>query len=152
MRLIVLAWAAFGLVVSGCERGEPAIRVEQAWARETAPGQSGAAIYLRIENRGLGGDRLLSVATPRAGKATLHSVSDDKGVHRMREVDGLDLAPGTSAEFVPGGQHIMLSGLAEPLRAGASFPLSLTFERSGEQRVEVMIRPAGATGAMEHLK
>jgi copper(I)-binding protein len=40
----------------------------------------------------------------------------------------------------------MLMGLAEPLREGDRFPLTLSFEKAGETTVQVAVLKAGASG------
>ena len=40
----------------------------------------------------------------------------------------------------------MLMGLTRPLVAGETFPLSLSFEKAGEQTVRVKVRAAGESG------
>jgi copper(I)-binding protein len=146
MRHSIMVFTGLTLALAGCGGGgEPRISVEQAWARETLAGQSQAAVYLRVANRGTGPDRLVSASTPRAAAATLHDVSNDGGIHRMRAIDGVEVAAGASADFVPGGKHVMLSGVSEPLRPGTAFPLNLRFERSGERQVTVSVRRAGET-------
>ena len=49
MRSILLI---FALALAGCAPSSPDIKVSDAWARATAPGQSSGAIYATIENRG----------------------------------------------------------------------------------------------------
>ena len=120
MRLPPVFLAALGMLLSSCQQGEPAISANQAWARETRAGQAEASVYLHIANRGSADDRLISAATPRASSTTLHSVSDEDGIHRMREMSGIEVPAGAAADFAPGGQHIMLSGVTEPLRPAAS--------------------------------
>jgi hypothetical protein len=44
----------------------------------------------------------------------------------------------------------MLQGLNEPLQAGQSFPLTLTFEKAGQQQVEVAVEKVGAMGPEGH--
>jgi hypothetical protein len=138
------------LLLASCGGGEPDILVEKAWARETRAGQGQAAVYLRIVNTGTADDRLLTAAARRASSATLHGTSDDGGIHRMRELDGLEIPAGSAADFAPGGRHIMLSGVTEPLQPGTSFPLILRFERSGERQVQVDVQRAGETMKMEN--
>ena len=46
----------------------------------------------------------------------------------------------------PGGMHIMLQGLNEPLQAGKSFPLTLTFEKAGTREVTVAVEKPAASG------
>ena len=48
----------------------------------------------------------------------------------------------------PGGFHLMLIGLKEPLIQGQSVPLTLRFERAGEVQVMLAVQPAGARGPM----
>jgi hypothetical protein len=45
----------------------------------------------------------------------------------MHHMEGVDLPAGGVVEFAPGGQHIMLTGLTQPLLAGASHPITLSF-------------------------
>jgi len=54
---------------------------------------------------------------------------------------------GGSAEFKPGGMHIMLVGLKQPLKAGDSFPLTLAFQKAGAVETTVMIVKPGGAGA-----
>ena len=74
----------------------------------------------------------------------------------MRRIDGVDVDPGATAVFAPGGLHIMLIKLKAPLKEGESFPLTLTFEKAGSMEVEAMVAgagamgPAGAMGTMPH--
>jgi hypothetical protein len=44
--------------------------------------------------------------------------------------------------------HVMLMGLKAPLATGSTFPLDLRFEKSGDRKVAVTVRPATAEGAM----
>ena len=130
--------AALLLASCGGTAPQPSISVEEAWARPTASGRTASAAYLTIANSG-GADRLLSVASP-AGEASLHSTSMDDGVMRMRPLDGLEIPADSTVELAPGGTHIMLTGLAHPLSEGSALPLDLTFERSGEIRVNASVR------------
>ena len=57
---------------------------------------------------------------------------------------------GVSMKLEPGAMHIMLQGLKEPLQAGKSFPLTLTFEKAGQREIEVAVEKAGAMGPEGH--
>jgi hypothetical protein len=71
-------------------------------------------------------------------------------VMKMRPLAGVDVPANQPVALKPGGTHIMLEGLNEPLQAGKSFPLTLTFEKAGEKQVEVAVEKAGATGPGVH--
>jgi len=64
----------------------------------------------------------------------------DGDVMRMREVDGIDVPPGQRVELKPGGMHIMFMGLKAPLKAGDSFPATLTFQKAGDVKVSVKVQ------------
>ena len=122
----------------------PAVEIQQAWARATPGGAKTGAVYMTLINRGADEDELVAVATPVAGEAHLHLMSMDNGVMSMRPVPAIDLAPGATVTLGPGGYHVMLTGLRQPLKDGDSFPLTLTFAKSGTQKVEVKVAKIGA--------
>jgi hypothetical protein len=132
------------LLLASCKPAPPAVSVEGAWARATVPGQMGSAAYFTIRNSG-GADKLLSVVSP-AADASLHSTSMDNGVMRMRPLQELDIPAKGAVELKPGGMHVMLMGLKQPLQAGGSLELDLRFEKSGERKVNAEVRPASANG------
>lgn len=136
------------LLLASCKPASapPAVSVDGAWARATVPGQMGSAAYFTIRNGG-GDDKLLSVSSP-AADASLHSTSMDNGVMRMRPLRALDIPANGSVELKPGGTHVMLMGLKQPLQAGASLELDLRFEKSGERKISAEVRPAGAGAGM----
>lgn len=139
-RAVLLA----SLLLAACSRGAPDIAVSDVWARETRSGETAA--YVTIVNRGSVSDRLVAVAAPAPApaSASLHETRYEKGIARMRPVDGVEIPAGASVALEPAGAHVMIIGLAEPLAAGDSLALTLRFERSGERRVTAEVRPAAA--------
>ena len=136
------------LLLASCKpaSGPPAISIDGAWARATVPGQTGSAAYFTIRNAG-GADKLMSV-TSLAADASLHSTTTEDGVMRMRPLEGLDVRAKGDVELKPGGTHVMLMGLKQPLQAGTTLELDLKFEKSGLRKVRAIVRPAGAGAAM----
>jgi copper(I)-binding protein len=131
--------AALLLVSCKASSPSPAITIDSARARATAPGQSATAAYFTITNTG-GGDRLVGISS-RTGRASLHSTSIDGGVMRMRQLDALDIPAKSTIALEPGAIHVMITGLRQPLAAGQQLPLELTFKRSGRR---VIIATVGA--------
>jgi copper(I)-binding protein len=129
------------------------VKIENAWARATPAGASTAAIYLTLEAPAA--DKLVSVATPAAREADLHTMSMEGSVMKMRALPGgIDLPAGQKVTLKPGGMHIMLSALTGPLKEGENVPLTLTFAKSGAQQISVPVAkigamrpPGGGTGA-----
>jgi len=116
------------------------IRVEQPYARATVPGQRAGGGYLLLENTGKAADRLLSVRADVSASVEMHTMSMDGNVMRMRELDGIDVPAGQRVELKPGGMHIMFMGLKAPLKAGDTFPATLTFQKAGEVKVTVTVK------------
>lgn len=69
---------------------------------------------------------------------TMHS--DMGGTMTMQEVARVEVPAGDTVAFEPGGYHVMLLDLAEPLVAGDTFEMDLTFEKAGTVTVEVEVR------------
>ena len=144
-----LCAAALGAAAHGADVGD--IAVGHPYATPSIPGTTNGAAYLAsIENKGAVADRLVRASTPIAARVELHTMAvDAQGVMRMREIDGLALAPKAKVQMKPGaGVHIMLMGLKEPLKEDASFPMTLEFERAGKVEVKVVVgRPKPAAAA-----
>ncbi|QQS54011.1 MAG: copper chaperone PCu(A)C [Candidatus Competibacteraceae bacterium] len=128
---------AFAAAVFAAD-GNP-LRIEQPWAAETPPAAHTGAAYLSIVNGGEA-DRLLGAKAEGVGHVELHTTTMDGGVMRMRKVGVLDVPGGATTVLEPGGIHIMLIDLKQPLRAGQSVPLTLEFEKAGAMQVRVPIR------------
>jgi copper(I)-binding protein len=134
---------------------KPGVVVEEVWARAT-PGnaQSGVA-YLNITNTGTTPDRLLSVSSTVAEKTELHENKTEDGVMKMRPEAPVALKPGETVTLKPGGDHLMLMGLKQPLKEGDSIPLTLLFEKAGAIQVTAKVAKVGAMragdGGMENM-
>ena len=138
---------ALALAAAACSGGAPDLAASRAWARETLAGQDSAAAYLTIANRGRGNDRLVAVSTPAARDSSLHRSSSEGGISRMRPLkQGLEIPAGGTAALGPGGDHIMLSGLHQPLRRGTAIQLRLEFERSPDLTVQLHVLDAAGAG------
>ena len=64
------------------------------------------------------------------------------GAMMMQEVDAIVVPAGGSVSLEPGGIHVMLLELAEPLEAGTSFDLTLILDDGDEHQVSVEVRDA----------
>ena len=131
-----LAAAADDVVVTG------------AWVRATVPGQPVAAAYLSIASAR--GATLTHVRSDAAGSVQMHSMSEDGGVMRMRELERLELPAGKTVRLAPAGTHLMLLQLTKPLRPGDSVALDLTVvDRAGVPQVVHAIAPVSTTAPAE---
>jgi copper(I)-binding protein len=137
--------AVAGLVIASTALGQTGLlEVTSPWARATPPKAENGVAYLTIQSPTA--DRLLSVASPVAKKAELHTMEMSGMVMKMRPLTSLDIPAGQPVTLKPGAEHVMLLGLNEPLREGQAFPLTLTFEKAGAREVTVMVEKPGAAG------
>ena len=114
--------------------------LEGAWIRETLPSQPVAGGFLTITNTGTEADVLLSVTTPAAGRVEVHEVAMVADVMRMRPLeDGLPLPAGETVMLKPGGYHLMLFELVEPMIAGAEVEVTFVFAEAGEITLTVPV-------------
>lgn len=67
-------------------------------------------------------------------------IGDGEMAMTMREMaDGLPLPAGETVSLAPGGYHIMLIDLVEPLATGDEFELTLDFERADDVTLTVTV-------------
>lgn len=126
--------AIASLVLTACTPGGQArpdataatVQVADALCRPTPVGRQTTGCYLTLTADA--DDRLLSVTSPVAGRAQVHESRMESNMMMMHELeDGLPLPAGRAVELKPGGNHIMLLAVAEPLKTGDTVTLTLTF-------------------------
>jgi copper(I)-binding protein len=136
--------SALLLVVVGCGQehtGDPIV-VRDAWIREPPP-RSPAAGYLVIENRGGEPVELVAVATEAAEQTEIHIMEYKDDRMTMRQVAGLQVPAGEEVALKPGGAHLMLMELRQPLRDGDEVELVLRFGDGTERRTQMPVRKKG---------
>lgn len=133
----------------GAMADQPGIQVEHAWSRAAVAGHEGV-VYLTISNAGKT-DELTGASTPVAAMADVHETINDNGVMKMRPVKSLTIDQGKSVTLAPGGYHIMLMNLKQTLKAGESFPITLTFAKAGKITANAMVEKAGASGMSQGM-
>lgn len=128
------------------------LTISHPWARPTVTTRQPGAAYFTLRNEGETDARLVEARpVDFAEIAELHTHINDDGVMRMRPVSGGVVIPaGETVRFEPGGLHVMLFGLAEPLTAGSPQSITLVFEELGEIDVVFPVRHDGAAGGQAH--
>jgi copper(I)-binding protein len=126
------------------------LHIDHPWSRALPPTAPNGAAYFVVHNKGSQGDRLLGASTPRAAKAELHTHVHLGDVMKMQKVDSVGVPAAGEARFEPGGNHVMLFGLTQPLVAGERFPLTLQFEKAGKVEVEVAIEAEAPQSEHHH--
>jgi len=121
------------------------IHISQPWARATPKGAANGAAYMTVINNGKTPDRLSCVSSDASAECQIHSMKMENGVMKMRPVEGgLDIAPGETVTFKPGGFHIMFVDLKHPLQEGREVDAKLKFENAGTIEVAYPVAAIGA--------
>ena len=143
MKCLALAAAFLALgVATACAEAVKVgdIEISRPWAAPASK-LSNSAAYMRLLDSGGAPDELVSASSPVASKAQLHVFDVQNGAYGMHSVDAIEVSPGAAPTILrPGGAHVMLEGLKQPLKPGETFPLSLTFKRAGTVRIEVPVK------------
>lgn len=127
------------------------VTVTDAWARATMPGQKVSGAYMQI--RSDADARLVGASSPAVPRVEMHEMKMDGDVMRMREVGAIELPKGKTVSLQPGGLHIMLMNLTQPIAAGDVVPLTLVIESGGQrQTVEVKAEARSPMGGMPQHK
>ena len=150
-RILLAGLAALALatpvLVHGYKAGQ--IEIGHPWSRAAPAGVTGAG-YLTLTNKGATADRLVGGRAEIARTVEIHTSTMEDGVMRMRPLPAVEVAPGVEVKLAPGGMHLMLIGLKQPLVAGSRVPMTLVFEKAGEVQVELAVEAAGARAAPTH--
>lgn len=140
MNRMTLAAAGLASALAALPALAGELAVANAWSRATPPVAKVGVVYFTLRNDTRKSDRLLKLSTPVAAKAEVHRTEVQDGIARMREVAVLHVEAGQTLEFEPGGMHVMLIGLREPLVGGRTYDLDLLFEVAGPRKVKVTVR------------
>jgi len=123
-----------------------------AYAYASPDGSPNGAVFGKLVNLSAEADTLVSVSSAVAEAVELHeTIMGDGDVMQMRPIEGgIPVEPQNFVSLQPGGIHIMLINLTQPLVAGEMFELVLNFERLGEVTITVPVKDREAEmGAMD---
>lgn len=137
----LLAAAALALGLPALADGPLAI--ESAWLREPPPGRPMLALYMNLRNTGAAPLRLIGVRVDGSEGAGIHQSLVEDGMMRMRDVETLEIAPGASILFEPGGYHVMVFGVTAAPRAGTGLGFCLRLEGGAEQCGTARVKALG---------
>src|SRR3546814_5100309 len=90
--------------------------------------------------------RLVAVETPVAGRAETHRTVRDGDVMRMEPAEIVEAPAGAQVEFAPGGLHIMLMDLKQPLNKSDSSTMTLRLDSGEAIEITVPVRGPGWRG------
>ncbi|MFN3601657.1 MAG: copper chaperone PCu(A)C [Dietzia sp.] len=119
--------------------GAGAVVVEDGWAKATDTEMSG--VFGTIRNPG-DSEVHLTGATSEIGETTeLHeTVPGASGMMMQEKQGGFVIPAGGQLVLEPGGNHIMLMDLSEPITTGQQITITLQFDGAADQNITVSAR------------
>jgi len=109
-----------------------AIQVTDARIRVPVPGQDKTVAYLTIENGSTTPFVLTTIESTGARAIEMHTIDRDGDRVRMRRLPEVVVEPGATVTFAPGGLHLMIFGVTEPID-----PFTATLVAADGRRLEV---------------
>ncbi|MBC8006652.1 MAG: copper chaperone PCu(A)C [Prolixibacteraceae bacterium] len=106
---------------------EAAVSVRDAWVRETPPGMTAMAGYLKLRNKTSRPLVLVAASSPGFATVMIHRTIVKNGMTGMAHASQIELGPNASLIFAPGGYHLMLMNPKRTLRAGDAVVINLEF-------------------------
>lgn len=139
----IQALAGLALLASAAGAQQAPLLAQDAWLRAT-PGSDMAAAYLTLRNVSTGPVTVTGIESPIAGAAMIHETTVQGGQSRMRPHAQVIIAPGSVVKFEPGGLHVMLHDLKQPLTVGQNVPLVVRLAGGSTLQVSAVVRPLSA--------
>ena len=126
------------------------VKVENPWVRGAVPGQLSTGAFLDITSGKTAA--LVKAESPVAATVEVHAMEMKNNLMTMREVPKIDLPAGKQVRLAPGGFHIMLMDLKQPVKNGETVPIRLTIEYPDKKResIDVKAQVRGLGTSQEH--
>lgn len=128
-----------GAIAAEPKSGSGKIEVVDAWARMPTEGARTTTAYVEIANRADAPDRLISVSSPLAERASLATYVHEGYDMKMKTVYGLNIKARGRLTMRANETFIYLESLAPAIRGASVLPLTLRFEKGGTVEVQAQI-------------
>ena len=129
-----LRWCAAGVLMglSFSSLAEEMLHWRDAWVRSLPPGAAVTAAYGSLMNHGSETVTIVNLTSTTGAEAQMHDVIADGDQRQMVRLNAVNIAPGESLVFEPGGRHIMLLGITDAPKEGSDLALCAVSARGTE--------------------
>jgi copper(I)-binding protein len=134
----IFCWVVLIAAAVACQSKPPRITIERA-AAELSPSIYGEAmVSMTIRNQG-GADALTGAKINIAGATvSLHSMDGQ----RMVVSNSMKVPARGALELTMQGSHIMIENMPKDVKEGTPVTLTLIFAKSGERKIEIVLKKA----------
>lgn len=137
----VLTIAMVGTSFFNTAQANTEFTISDVWAKQSIPGAENGAAYFTITNNSSEALHLVGANTDVARAVEVHEHIHEQDVMRMRRVGELEIEPNKTITFAPGGLHLMMFGIKEPLTPGQTFEIQLLFKGEETKSILAEVRP-----------
>jgi periplasmic copper chaperone A len=141
-RSSAVAGALAALLACSAVFAAPAVTVTNARIR-LLPGDLPLAGYFDLVNRGKRPLTLTAASSPAFKMVHLHRSIEEDGKAMMVPAGNLEIKPGETLRFAPGGYHLMLMQRKKPMQVGDKVQVTLWFINHESLRVTFDVKGAG---------
>jgi hypothetical protein len=117
------------------------VAIAGPWIR-ALPGHLPAGGYFELRNTGQWPAALTGADSPDCGMLMLHKSEQKNGVDTMSDVTSVDIPPGQTVKFAPGGYHLMCTDPGPAIRPGHSVPVRLHFSDGSAATINFPVKSA----------
>lgn len=115
------------------------VTASDAKIRLLPPGVPNTAAYLRLQNTGAEERHLVGATASVTAKMELHDHIMRDGLMSMEQQQQVTIGPGETVVFQPGGLHLMMFDLKQPLKAKQTVAIELRFANGEVLEVEAIV-------------
>jgi copper(I)-binding protein len=146
--------AALPAVATAAEADD--VTVVAPVVRLAPPGAMATGAFMILRNGSDKDVKLVKAASPAAKLTQLHTHLNEGGIMKMRPVAAIDIKAKSETLLKPGGLHVMLIDLTQPMKEGDKVAITLGFEDGSSKQIEApvvkpMDQPAMPMDHMDHM-
>jgi hypothetical protein len=117
------------------------VQISDAWIRALpSPAPSGG--YFTLKNTGTAKIALTGAKSDACGMLMLHKSTESGGMSSMEDVTSIDVAPGGTLKFAPGGYHLMCMDATSAIKPGAHVAVTFEFSDKSETAASFLVKNA----------
>ena len=132
--------------LSSASYADEMLHWKDAWVRSMPPAAQVTAAYGQLMNHGDEMITITGVTSTVGAEAQMHDVIAEGDQRRMTPLTSVEIAPGETLTFQPGGRHIMLLDVVDPPLEGSQVELCALSELGNRACTQAPIeRQAPAT-------
>lgn len=115
------------------------ILISNPYIRATPPVVPNSAAFMRLSNTGNAPVFLTSANTSAAKNSEIHAHENTDGVMKMHLIEKLEIPARSAVHLEPGGLHLMIFDLKQPLMPGMTIPMVLNFSDGTSHKLRLPV-------------